>query len=148
MELTKHALLEQMINESLTDEDRKLIADGQQLATEWANDGVYPVPNDDAEFFAKYVKPPELPTVNVLRLTDRHVANDEPESRDYDAIEALKVSMTQVATKVVAWINMGYRREMCTAFVISEGYSRAFAIAVVDHAFKLLSETEGNTEIR
>jgi hypothetical protein len=53
--------LSELVDETLSDEDKRLIVEGQQLATEWAQDKIYPAPNDDAEFFTKYVNPVVVP---------------------------------------------------------------------------------------
>ena len=46
----------------------------------------------------------------------------------------------EVIQIIFNWINLGYRRESCIKMMIAEGYSKKFAIKVVDEAFERLAE--------
>lgn len=48
----------------------------------------------------------------------------------------------QCVIQAVAWINVGYRREECIRFLVSEGYSESFATDIVDRAFRLITQDE------
>src|SRR3990167_6078033 len=62
---------------------------------------------------------------------------DQPESSEVEEDEA------RVKIQAVAWINMGYMREQCIAFVVSEGYSQQFATRIVDEALDLMTGDYG-----
>jgi len=62
-----------MVNETLSDEDKLRIAEGRELECQFTEDGIYPTPNDDAEFFAKYVNPVVVPNHEdrLARIVDK-----------------------------------------------------------------------------
>ncbi len=50
--------LEAMVISEMSAEDIELITNRHKLEIEWAEDGIYPTPDDDEEFFSKYVRIP------------------------------------------------------------------------------------------
>ena len=76
--------------------------------------------------------PNHLPE-SLSRLT---IAN-QPESRKETKMNNEEEEVIQI---IFNWINLGYRRESCVKMTIAQGYSKKFAIKVVDEAFERLCE--------
>ena len=90
-------------------------------------------------------------------LLDRMIGDPEsPESPESPQVvspespkdQHQKAQESYLTERAAMWLSFGYSREECIDFVTGEGYSKPFAVKIVDQAFGRISETEGNTEIQ
>jgi len=166
MELTKHALLDRMIGDPESPESPEspqVVSPESPIVIASIHEGYVKKfqskDQNEIGFDAvcdncrEEVKIEDFKTADALELFCCGSGNDEGFCQACQDAESpkdqhQKAQESYLTERAAMWLSFGYSREECIDFVTGEGYSKPFAVKIVDQAFGRISETEGNTEIQ